>query len=216
MPPIYTGTIKPMPPAADGRLSAPSAARNLEPILGVLRDYMPASGQAVEIASGTGQHCAAFAEAFPDVRWQPTDVELDRLASIDGWSVAAGLQNMAPAVALNVEQAEWPFGEGSADVMILVNMLHLVSASAAASAFAGAASLIRPGGRFFVYGPFRRDGAFVSESDESFHDSLVLQNSTIGYKDMNDIAALAKQSGFSVLERREMPANNLMFAMKKG
>lgn len=216
MPQIYTGTIKPTPPDAEGRLSAPSAARNLAPILGVLRDYMPTAGQAIEIASGTGQHCAAFAAAFPSVAWQPTDVEPDRLASINAWASAAGAPNMAPALALNVEQAEWPFAPDSADAMVLVNMLHLVSASAAAAAFAGAGRVTKPGGKFFVYGPFLRDGAFASDSDQSFHNSLVQQNAAIGYKDMNDIAAMAQQSGFTVLERRDMPANNLMFAMEKG
>ena len=219
MRPIYTGTIKPTPPEADGRLNAPAAARNLEPILAVLTDYMPQAGHAVEIASGTGQHCAAFAAAFPNVQWQPTDVVPERLASIDAWAEAArarnGASNMAPAIPLNVEQPEWPLAAGSINVVILVNLLHLISDTAAEAVFLGVSRLLAPGGRFFVYGPFLREGKFASESDASFHASLRQQDQDIGYKDADDVANIAARYDLAVLERRNMPANNLMFAFKK-
>lgn len=215
MRPIYTGTIKPSPPEADGRLNTPAAARNLEPILAVLTDHMPQTGHAVEIASGTGQHCAAFEAAFPNIQWQPTDVVPERLASIDAWAEAAGARNMAPAVALNVEQPEWPFAAGSANVLILVNLLHLISDTAAEAVFLGASRLLAPNGRFFVYGPFLRDGGFASNDDASFHASLRQQDREIGYKDAEDIAKIAAQYNMKVLERRDMPANNLMFTFEK-
>ena len=215
MRPIYIGTIKPSPPEADGRLNATAAARNLEPILAVLRDHMPKSGKAVEIASGTGQHCAAFAEAFPNVHWQPTDVVPERLASIDAWAQTAGTNNLASATSLNVEAPEWPFAAGSANVLILVNLLHLISDSAADAVFRGANRILASGGRFFVYGPFLRDGAFASEGDASFHASLRQQDQDIGYKDADGVVKLAANQGLSVIERRDMPANNLMFAFEK-
>ena len=70
----HAGNIQPTEAAPDGRLNAPSAARNLAPILSVLRRNLPGQGRAVELASGTGQHMAAFAEAFPGIHWTPTDV----------------------------------------------------------------------------------------------------------------------------------------------
>jgi len=39
--------------------------RNKQAILGVLRQVLPASGSALEIASGTGQQVAWFAAALP-------------------------------------------------------------------------------------------------------------------------------------------------------
>ena len=215
MRPIYTGTIKPNPPKADGRLNAPAAVRNLKPILAVLTYLMPQTGHAVEIASGTGQHCAAFGVAFPNVQWQPTDVMPERLASIDAWAEAAGAHNVAPAVVLNVEQPEWPFSAGSANVLILVNLLHLISDTAAEAVFLGASRLLAPNGRFFIYGPFLRNGGFASNGDESFHASLRQLDRDIGYKDADDIAKIAARYDISVLERRALPANNLMFAFEK-
>ena len=56
---------------------APSADRNKEPIAAVLAKYAPFAGgtpaMLLEVASGTGQHAAHLATAFPHVVWQPTE-----------------------------------------------------------------------------------------------------------------------------------------------
>ncbi len=49
----------------DGRLSAPSAFRNAEPIIEPVRNTAIKSGNALEIASGTGQHVVKLAAALP-------------------------------------------------------------------------------------------------------------------------------------------------------
>ena len=56
--------------------NAPAADRNKGPILSVLQTIFPAdfSGLALEIASGTGQHVAYFAQSFKNLIWQPTDL----------------------------------------------------------------------------------------------------------------------------------------------
>jgi SAM-dependent methyltransferase len=213
--PTYTGTIRSDAPAPDGRLNAPSAARNLAPILEVLRRLLPEAGRAVEFASGTGQHIAAFAEAFPGIQWTPTDVEPERLSSIEAWRAASGKTNLNAPVLLNVSDSDWPFVAENVDATLTANLLHLVSQETAQSLFAGAGRLLKPGGLCIVYGPFMREGQFVSEGDRSFDESLRAMDPAIGYKDKGWVAACAADSGLRVQEWVEMPANNLMLVAVK-
>ncbi len=207
---IHTGGVAGADIPPSGPLRAPSAERNLAPIMSLLQEHMPAGGQALEFASGTGQHIVAFAKAFSGVVWTPTDVEPRHLDSIRAWRAASGLSNLNAPIDLNVEQPEWPFPTASMDVAVTINLLHLVSGDAVRSLFNGIGRTLKPGGVCFVYGPFRRDGQFVSEGDRSFHAALAAQDPAIGYKDREVVEAMATDGGLTVRAWREMPANNLM------
>ena len=66
----------------DGRLNSPSAVRNTEPIVELVRNSAIKSGNALEIASGTGQHVVKLAAALPLLNWKPSDVDESRINSI--------------------------------------------------------------------------------------------------------------------------------------
>jgi len=76
------------------KLSHPSVQRNREPIAAVLADWLPASGLVLEVASGSGEHAAYFAERFPDLDWQPSDSDSNALGSIEAWRADSGLANL--------------------------------------------------------------------------------------------------------------------------
>ncbi len=198
---------------ADGRLSAPSAVRNVGPILAAMQPYVPPEGGALEIASGTGQHVAAFAKQFPGVTWQPTDLAPDRLLSIDAWATAAAAGNILPATRLDAGVPDWDMG--SFDYVTVSNLLHLVSNDTALNVIAGAARALRPGGHLFVYGPFRRDGAFRSAGDSSFHARIQAENPSAGYKDVTWMQETALANGLNPKAQIEMPANNLSLVWQK-
>ena len=75
-----------MPPRFDwsegtAALSSPSALRNRDPIVAVLRRVLPARGTVLETASGTGEHAVHFAAALPGLTWQPSDSDAEAFSS---------------------------------------------------------------------------------------------------------------------------------------
>jgi hypothetical protein len=194
-------------PAADARMRAPSAARNMAPILEVLQAEAPDRGRVLEIAAGTGEHAVTFARAFPDLDWQPSDLDPERLASIAAWRVAEGSENLRPPLPLDAATPGWAADHGPVDMILLVNLLHLISGPEAEAVLTGITEALAPGGVAFVYGPFLRDGQATSEGDARFHDSLRAQDPAIGYK---DIAWVSDRLAPLTVTQRQMPANNLM------
>ena len=78
----------------DARLFAPSAERNSVPIVKTIQRIAPKSGQALEIASGTGEHIVKLASSLPKLTWLPSDVDEERLKSISAWIAAENLPNI--------------------------------------------------------------------------------------------------------------------------
>ncbi len=199
------------PVTPDGRRHAPSAARNAGPILDVLRRELPATGRLLEIASGSGQHAAAFATALPGIDWQPSDVDPLNLTSIRAWASAA---NQRPPVVLDGAQPGWAGVWRPLDGLLLVNLLHLIAATSVSALLAEGCAALGPGGVFLIYGPFLRDGIATSDGDAAFDASLRAQDPRIGYKDVADIVAQLRGHGLRVA-RQDMPANNLMLVARK-
>ena len=198
-------------PGADRRMQAPSAGRNAGPILDVLRAHAPARGRALELAAGTGEHAVAFSRAFPGLAWQPTDLDPERLASIEAWRQAEGPDNLLPPRALDAARAGWAATEGPVDMILLVNLLHLISDTEAETVLAGIVQVLGPGGTGFLYGPFLRDGEATSPGDAAFHASLRAQDPAIGYKDLAWVITCLRPLSTTIVE---MPANNLMVIVK--
>ena len=87
---------------------APAAARNRQPILDVLQPRLPARGLVLEIASGTGEHVVHYAAARPGLVFQPSDPDAGARASIDDWVRTLGLDNVRPALEIDVTKSTWP------------------------------------------------------------------------------------------------------------
>ena len=202
-------------PGDGAKLHTPAAARNAGAITELVARVAPAEGRALEIASGTGQHIVALAAALPGLSWQPTDVAPERLRSIDAHVAEAGVGNVAPARHLDATEAGWPDRVGPQDLVVLVNLLHLISEAEAKAILAHTAQALAPGGVFVLYGPFRRDGALTSEGDRRFDAELRAADPNIGYKDSADIVSWLNASGLEPEDVVEMPANNRAFVARR-
>jgi len=202
-------------PVENGKLHAPSAERNRDAIAYRIGRFMPARGKALEIASGTGQHVVCYAAAYPEITWQPTDVEEARLDSIKSWSHESGLPNILDPEILDATVAGWAETHAGQDVILLSNLLHLISDTEAQTLIDEAAKALNGGGIFLAYGPFLRGTDFASESDRSFHESLREKDPDIGYKTVARVQERLQNAGLTPFDPIDMPSNNLILAARK-
>ncbi|MEQ8861564.1 MAG: DUF938 domain-containing protein [Pseudomonadales bacterium] len=191
---------------------APAAGRNGGPILDVLRRTLPARGDVLEIASGTGQHVELFAAALPMLRWQPSDPDPVQRASINARVAAADLGNVAAPLDLNVLDP-WP--PLRVHAVIVANLLHVAPAEALPALCEGAAAALQPGGILHVYGPFRRGGAYTSDGNRRFDSALRTENPCWGLRDAESLLACAAEHGLDEAEIIDMPANNLSIVCRR-
>ena len=191
--------------------SAP-AERNTGPILDVLAGVLPASGNVLEIASGTGQHVVAFARAFPHLQWQPSDFDPDLRTSVELRLSDAALDNVRPPVDLNVMR--FPWSVDAADAIVCINMIHVAPWPATEALFRGAAQLLGPRGVLVTYGPYMRAGKHTAPSNENFDEALRARDAAWGLRDMDIVTDVASQNGFNVDEVVTMPANNFTLVFR--
>lgn len=199
----------------DGRLSAPAAQRNSGPIIDLVMETAPETGQALEIASGTGQHIVKLAAARPKLKWQPSDIDPLRITSIDIWSKDKILANLKTPVLLDATEVGWASEHADQNFILVVNLIHLISEAEAKIIIREISIALAPGGRSIIYGPFKRDGKLTSTGDYSFHQSLKEADPEIGYKNDAWMIDQFKKARIALLKIEKMPANNLAFIVEK-
>jgi SAM-dependent methyltransferase len=207
------------PPEPDGRLDGPAFHRNYEAIWSAIAEFTAAAqGHVLELGSGTGQHATEYAGRAPHLVWWPSDYNDKHLASIEAWRKFARLENLRAPQRIDLMNSDWSWhGDGGKlTAIICINVLHISPWRVSENLIAGAARMLQPGGRLFVYGPFKRDGVHSAPSNAAFDASLRAENPQWGVRDVADLDELAKAAGLSAAEPKAMPANNLVLAFARG
>ena len=197
------------------KLYSASAARNAPFILEVLSQYLPDKGKVLEIASGTGQHCAYFAEAFCNLEWQPSEINPKRLNSIQAYIKETNQVNINMPLSLDATEENWAKEIDAYNVIIVINFFHLISNKEMKNLIRESSLALQTNSYFVIYGPFMRGGELTSDQDIKFHTSLIECDPDIGYKDDFDILDEIEANNLSPEAIIEMPSNNLMFIAQK-
>ena len=103
-------------------------------------------------------------------------------------------------------------GSGPAELLAVfcANVIHIAPWRVAEGLLAGAGRYLRPDGRLFLYGPFKRDGKHTAMSNAVFDTSLRQQDAEWGVRDIADVEKLAAGAGLALIETVPMPANNMI------
>jgi cyclopropane fatty-acyl-phospholipid synthase-like methyltransferase len=181
--------------------------RNKEPILTVLRAALADRTQVLEIGSGTGQHAVHFAAHLMHLTWQPTE-QLAYLPDLAARVKLEGSHNLRQPTVLDVKQTVWPVR--SVDAIFTANTLHIMAWPEVQLLFRGLDAVLSPTGIACVYGPFRYEGRYTSESNRDFDRMLQDRDPNSGLRDIKDISALAERHGLKLRVDHDLPANNRM------
>lgn len=199
-------------PPAPGLPFSQACENNKHPILEVLRRHLIEPVDVLEIGSGTGQHAVFFARELPHVTWQPSDVA-EHLAGIRAWIAEAGSARLCPPIELDVDAEPWPVAVCGA--VFSANTAHIMSWASVEVFLARVGKVLRPEGRFFLYGPFHYDGRPTSQSNADFDRWLRQRDPLSGVRDFRDVDALARAAGLDLVEDNALPANNRLLVWRR-
>jgi len=207
-------TMDSLTKAPADRLESPAAARNVDPILAVLKAHLPARGRVLEVAAGTGQHAVAFAAALPGLEWTPSDPSPEARASIAAWAAETAPPNLKPALVLDaLDPASWP--DGPLQAVVCINMIHISPWDATGGLMTLAGRTLDPGGLLALYGPFREADVALAPSNAAFDENLKSRDPDWGLRDRDAVVAAARAEGLAITRRIEMPANNIMLLFRR-
>ncbi|KAF9910283.1 hypothetical protein BX616_010899 [Lobosporangium transversale] len=221
-----------------------AADRNKDVILEQLKPILDKSRLVLEVGSGSGQHIYRFSKDYPNVVFQPTEYDSNLLTSIDAYADELNKEgyHINPALELDATNSEhWervqkvglqsqdqqhqqkqvnsaatPTIHGVYDLLITTNVFHISPWIVGQSIVRGAGKVLRNGGRLAIYGPFKKDGKFNTESNRQFDETLRGRNPSWGVRDIEEIEAVAKNEADLKLDRIiDMPSNNYMLLFSK-
>jgi hypothetical protein len=196
------------------RRHSPAAERNGAPILAALQRLLPARGQLLEIASGTGQHAAHCSAGLPGWTWLPSEAEAGALPSIRAW--CAGLEPVAAPRMLDVRQPDWPGVPAPVDAIFCANLIHIAPWACCTGLMQGAARHLAPHGLLITYGPYLEDEVPTAASNLAFDADLRARDPAWGLRRRADVEREAARAGLALIERVQMPANNLLLVWGRG
>lgn len=191
---------------------AESAARNAAPILEILQREFRDSRRALEIGSGTGQHAVAFAAVLDHLHWQTSDLD-ENHAGINAWIGASQLENVSAPLSIDVRTSD--VAADSYDAVYSANTAHIMGIDAVETMFSLVGNALRMDGVFCLYGPFRRDGQFNTQSNANFDINLRGRDPAMGIRDLEALDEFAAVN--SLLRQRlyAVPSNNYVAVWRK-
>lgn len=166
----------------------------------------------LEIGSGSGQHATGLTAAMGGLDWQTSDRRCNH-ATINAWLAANPAPGVRPPIALDVLEDAPPAARY--DAVFSANTAHIMSQRAVEKMFEVVGQVLRDGGRFCLYGPFRQDGRFNSPSNAQFDQSLRSRDPMMGIRDLELLDDLGRVQHLMRTGLYAMPANNHLVVWDK-
>jgi hypothetical protein len=192
--------------------------RNKDPILAALKTLLPENGDALELATGAGLHINYFAPHFPSLLFQPSDYDVDVFDSIKTKRTETGNGNVLDPIRIDLtDSSTFPDPKDKLyDAIFVINIFQVAPVAINEGIAHLGQKVLKDNGLIAIYGPFKRDGAYTTESNAAFDKEILAANvPEWGLKDIRDLEAAAAPHGIKLHEVLELPANNFILVFKK-
>ena len=189
-----------------------SADTNKNVILEQLQRVLTPDARVLEIASGTAQHALHFSSQMPKIQWQPSDRDLVEYQLAETCKDTE-FENLLEPIVLDV--THWPNLRPKFDAVYSANCIHVMPEKNLKPYVEGAAKSLKQNGCMLLYGPFKYDGDFTTQSNADFNQWLVERYGG-GIRDFETVDQLAKNNGLTFESDTAMPANNQFLVWRKG
>ena len=193
---------------------SPAAERNKDPILNELKRLLPEKAFVLEVGSYSGQHAMHFASNLSGITWQPSDVA-ENHADLAEAIANANLPNLKVPLVLDATDQSWSLAAGLADVLYTANTMHIMGPAEVEQFFRHLPAVLEKDGMLIIYGPFKFEGKYTSESNQDFDQMLQSRGLKQGLRDAEYLEQLAKSAlGLALKECITMPANNNLLVFR--
>ena len=189
-----------------------AAENNKAPIADVMGKHLPPDASILEIGSGAGQHALHMSHTFPGITWLPT--EREAVVPILRANLALSeSNNIQPPLVLDLADFTW--SGDLVDAVYAANVMHIVSESLGERLVQLAAAALKSSGLLMLYGPYKYNGQFTTESNAAFDQWLKDRDPASGLRDFETVIATAQGSGLTLAQDYAMPANNQMLIFER-
>ena len=189
-----------------------AAENNKAPIAHIMGRHLPPNASILEIGSGAGQHALHMSNTFPGITWLPSEREVV-IPILRANLAHYGPNNIQPPLALDLADYSW--SGDSVDVVYAANVMHIVSESLGERLVQLAAEALKTSGLLMLYGPYKYDGQFTTESNAMFDQWLKDRDPSSGIRDFEAVIANAQCAGLTLTQDYAMPANNQMLIFER-
>ena len=189
-----------------------AAENNKAPIADVMDKHLPPDASVLEIGSGAGQHALHMSHTFPDITWLPSEQE-PVVPILEANLALYGSNNIRSPLVLDLTDFSW--SGDCVDVVYAANVMHIVSESLGKRLVQVAADALKPSGLLMLYGPYKYNGQFTTESNALFDQWLKDRDPASGVRDFEALIATAQCTGLTLTQDYAMPANNQMLIFER-
>jgi cyclopropane fatty-acyl-phospholipid synthase-like methyltransferase len=189
-----------------------AAENNKAPIADIMGSHLQPDAFVLEIGSGAGQHALHMSNRFPGIIWLPSEREAV-LPILRANLARYESNNVQPPLVLDLADFTW--SGDRLDAVYAANVMHIVSERLGDRLVQLAADALKSSGLLMLYGPYKYNGQFTTESNATFDQWLKDRDPASGVRNFEAVVATAQCTGLTLTQDYAMPANNQMLIFER-